>query len=506
MRTGSNHRQPGVVGIGQSSGGRIRAQFEGAGTSYRLGGKGLGTSHINGEAARSLTNLRKRSIHAVRNHAYARTALTQFVDATIGTGIVAKWQNAELQALWDIWCRACDADGLDNFAALQSLIGCESFHSGEALVRRRWRSPAAMPGVVPLRIQVLSGSQLDEHDNDPLQNIVCGIQHNNQGERTFYRFNITPNGGGFTQKIRVPAADVAHLFERMEAGQVRGIPILSAILVRLYELDEMQDSTLLRAKVAALFGGFVKRSKTQPGMPQESNSAPEQGNLGAPVGDSDDGTVIEKIVAGAMHYLDEDEDVIFPDLPDVGNNYAVWLKTELRAVAKAIGLTYEQLTGDLEGVSYSSIRAGLLEFKRRVLVMQWNLFIPRICDKVAMWFLESAVMAGMITLPGFWDNPLAFLPEWTPPTLESVDRLKESMADLLDNRAGFTTRAKVLAGRGDNIDDIDRQLAKEQASELVLDSNPAVVDKTGALQAALQLATALQQEDEPPSPDKDKTT
>ncbi|MNL67709.1 hypothetical protein D3C87_1923250 [compost metagenome] len=80
------------------------------------------------------------------------------------------------------------------------------------------------------------------------------------------------------------------------------------------------------------------------------------------------------------------------------------------------------------------------------------------------------------------------------------------MADLLDNRAGFTTRAKVLAGRGDNIDDIDRQLAKEQDSELVLDSNPAKVDKTGAMQATLQLASALLQDDEPPSPDKDKTT
>ena len=504
MQIRSMARPAGAVGIGLSSGARIRAQFEGGGTGYRMGDKGLGTSHINGEMARSLTTLRKRSIHAVRNHAYARTALNQFVDAVVGTGIVAKWPSQALQTLWEIWCKQCDADGLDNFAALQALAARELFHSGESLVRRRWRDPRSSQGVVPLRLQVVPCSQLDENDNDPLTNTVCGISHNNQGERTHYRIEVTANGGGFSQKVRVPASDMAHLFERMEAGQVRGIPLLSAVLVRLYELDEMQDSTLLRAKVAAMFGGFVTRS-TSAGMPQESNSAPggDQGDLGRPAGEDQDGTVIEKIVAGAMHYLDDDETVSFPDLPDVGANYATWLKTELRAVAKAIGLTYEMLTGDLENVSYSSIRAGLLEFKRRILSAQWNLMIPRLCERVAGWFLDTAVLAGHIDLPDYWDKPAAYLPVWTPPSLEFVDRLKEATADALDVRNGFASRAQVVAGRGYNLDDLDRQLAKEQESDLVLDSNPAKVNGTGALQA---LAQNLLAEDEPPTTPNKETT
>lgn len=75
-----------------------------------------------------------------------------------------------------------------------------------------------------------------------------------------------------------------HLFERWEAGQVRGVPELTAVLVRLYELDEMQDSILLRAKTAALFGGFIYRESGSGGdLPQESNSVDgDMGRLSAP--------------------------------------------------------------------------------------------------------------------------------------------------------------------------------------------------------------------------------
>jgi len=487
------HPKGGRVVQGLSHGARIKAQFEGAGHSHRMGQKGMGTAHINGELGRSLSALRRRSINAVRNHAYAKTACNTHTDNLIGTGITAKWNNPELQKLWDAWCKACDADGLDNLAGLQTLIAREHFNAGESLIRRRWRAKADSPGIVPLRLQVIPTSQLDENHNDDINNIVCGIQHNRSGERTFFHLNPTASASSPLYKIRVPAADMIHLFERWEAGQVRGVPELTAVLVRLYELDEMQDSILLRAKTAALFGGFIYRDNGAGGdLPQESNSV--DGDMGEAVGTSDDGTVIEKIVAGGLHYLDENERILFPDMPDVGANYVQWLKTELRAVAKAVGLTYEQLTGDLEGVSYSSIRAGLLEFKRRILRLQWNLYIPRLCERVSTWFVETAVLSGMVSLPDYWENPHAYAPEWIPPKFEAVDRLKETMADVMEIRAGLETRSDKLAERGNNIERTDAQLQREQASELVLDSNPAKTDGAGALQKMIELAAALDEE------------
>jgi capsid protein len=41
-------------------------------------------------------------------------------------------------------------------------------------------------------------------------------------------------------------------------------------------------------------------------------------------------------------------------------------------LAAGVGLTYELLTGDLSQVNYSSIRAGLIEFRRRMEALQWQ--------------------------------------------------------------------------------------------------------------------------------------
>ena len=53
-----------------------------------------------------------------------------------------------------------------------------------------------------------------------------------------------------------------------------------------------------------------------------------------------------------------------PETPSVGD-YKDCLRAELQAIAGSLDLSYEQLTGDLTGVNYSSIRAGLLELRRR---------------------------------------------------------------------------------------------------------------------------------------------
>ena len=57
--------------------------------------------------------------------------------------------------------------------------------------------------------------------------------------------------------LRVPAADCLHLFKPLAAGQLRGITWLAPVLLRLHELDQFEDAALVKAKVAALFTGFI---------------------------------------------------------------------------------------------------------------------------------------------------------------------------------------------------------------------------------------------------------
>ena len=60
-------------------------------------------------------------------------------------------------------------------------------------------------------------------------------------------------------------------------------------------------------------------------------------------------------------------------------------------------MPYELLTGDLSQVNYSSIRAGLVEFRRtdRRRAMA-DLFIPMFCQPVWDWFTAQAWAAGRL--------------------------------------------------------------------------------------------------------------
>jgi lambda family phage portal protein len=481
---------------------RLKAFYEGASTGPRMGNKGLRSSGPNSDAESSLTKLRSRSRHAVTNHPLGVTANNAYVDNLVGNGIVANWENKELQRLWNIWQTECDADGNLNFPGMEALVARAEFSDGEVLIRRRWRRPS--DGLsVPLQIEIIESDHLPTSLNDIAKGIRLGIQKNFIGQRTHYHLykyhpSDLPNGSGLNDIHPVPASDIIHYFQVLRPKQDRGIPHLSTILLRLYEIDEMQDATLVKQKTAQLFAWIIKK--------RQQEWSEEGSGDGETVGDGNDsnvdydeivnGEAIKKIKPASINYLDDDEDIEFSSPDGIGPNYVEWIKTELRTVAKAIGLTYEMLTGDLTGVNYSSIRAGLVEFRRRMERLQYHLMIFKFCHPVAKWFLEAAWMNRLVDLPEYSTNPHQYLPKWQTPRWDWVDPLKDVMADILEVRAGFDSRANKNAERGHNSEDITAQLIIEQgvksAEELVLDTNPGKVNKAGTDQGGMQVLAAEQ--------------
>jgi lambda family phage portal protein len=154
-------------------------------------------------------------------------------------------------------------------------------------------------------------------------------------------------------------------------------------------------------------------------------------------------------------------------------------RASLHTISAGFRVPYELLTGDLSQVNYSSIRAGLVEFRRQIDAVQWQLFIPMFCAPVWRWFTEAAWAAGQIPSP---DVPV----EWSPPKFEAVDPQKDAMANLLSIRSGTMTLAEVIARQGRNPDAVLAEIAatnaKLDALGLVLDSDPRRVTKTGSAQ------------------------
>ena len=64
-------------------------------------------------------------------------------------------------------------------------------------------------------------------------------------------------GAAAGEVVRVPAAEVIHVIDPVEGGQLRGVSKLAPAIVKLFLLDQYDDAELDRKKVAAMYAMFV---------------------------------------------------------------------------------------------------------------------------------------------------------------------------------------------------------------------------------------------------------
>lgn len=436
-------------------------------------------------------DLRIKSRDLVRRNAWAAAGIEAYVANAVGTGIKPQSMAADesfraaAQQLWRAWTEEADASDQTDFYGLQGLACRAMLEGGECLIRLRPRRPEDRLSV-PLQIQLLEAEHLPLTLNTELPSgnqIRSGIEFNALGRRVAYHLyrshpedgRLAPmSGQGGLNTVRIPASEILHLYRVLRPGQIRGEPWLARALVKLNELDQYDDAELVRKKTAAMFAGFITRN------------APEDNLLGEGVSDAN-GVALAGLEPGTLQILEPGEDVKFSDPADVGGSYGEFLRTQFRAVASAIGVTYEQLTGDLSGVNYSSIRAGLLEFRRRVETVQHGVLVHQMCRPVWGAWMDQAVLAGALEAPGYprrWREYTAC--KWVPQGWQWVDPEKEFKALLLAIRSGLMSRSEAISSFGYDAEDVDREIAADNARAdglgLVFDSDPRKVAKTGVAQ------------------------
>ncbi|MBL0422589.1 phage portal protein [Ramlibacter sp. AW1] len=438
------------------------------------------------------TELRSKSRDLVRRNAWAQAGIEAFVANAVGTGIKPQSLSSderfktEVQALWRDWTEEADAAGQTDFYGLQALACRAMLEGGECLIRLRPRRPEDGL-VVPLQLQVLEPEHLPMHLNTDLESgnaVRSGIEFDALGRRVAYHLyrshpddgRLAPmSGQGGLETVRVDAREIIHLYRVLRPGQIRGEPWLSRALVKLNELDQYDDAELVRKKTAAMFAGFVTRQN------------PEDNLMGEGAADAT-GAALAGLEPGTMQILEPGEDIKFSDPADVGGSYAEFLRTQFRAVAAALGITYEQLTGDLTGVNYSSIRAGLLEFRRRCEVIQHSVLVHQLCRPVWAAWMKQAVLAGAIEAPGFARGSAArrrqyLQVKWIPQGWQWVDPQKEFKAMLTAIRAGVMSRSEAISANGYDAEDVDREIAADNARAdalgLIFDSDPRRTSRSG---------------------------
>lgn len=468
-------------------------EYEGGGWGRRLSTWGTSTSGSNTTIVNNLTKLRSRSRELIRNNPLIDGGTGSYIANLIGSGITPRWQledkelKKDIQQLWADWTLQADLYGVVDFYGLQSLIARGLIDAGEMLSRFIYLDKSPLYAV-PLQLQLLEADHLDHQYNTILNGnqVRMGIEINGLGQRVAYHlFKEHPGELYLTQsfnidRIPVPAKEITHVFRPLRAGQMRGRPWLSSIIAKMHELDQYEDAELVRKKTAAMFGGFITEGAGVTNAEAFFGKKKDR--------DYDDRDVIA-LEPGTFPILPQGLDVKFSQPTDVGSTYEVWIKQQLREIAVGMGVTYEQLTNDLSGVNYSSIRAGLLEFRRRCQQVQYEIIIFQFCRRVAEEFMDMAVLSGAIKIPDYFQNRRNYLRiKWRPDGWDWVDPEKDQRSAKMAIRSGFKSRAQVVAERpgGRDVEDVDNEISEDNdradSLGLVFDTDPRETDNDGSLQ------------------------
>jgi lambda family phage portal protein len=452
--------------------------YDGAAKGRRTDGWRAGNTSADTEIAGSGSLLRDRMRDLVRNNPHSAKAVTVLVNNLIGSGIRPRAAtksaslNQRANELFERWSTRSDANGLTDFYGLQTLAAREMIEGGDVFIRNRPRRRSdSLP--VPFQLQLLEADHLDTFKlgtGTGGGRIIRGIEYDGIGRRVAYW--LFPDHPGdlqlptprtFTSQ-RVGADFVTHMFERLRVQQ-SGVPWGAPVMRALRDLDDWTNSELTRKKTEACLVGVVIG-----GDDADQGIAPS-------VIDSD-GKPVEQFEPGLIAYARGGKDIKF-NQPASTAGVSEWLKAQLRIVAAGFRMPYELMTGDLSEVNYTSHRAGLVEFRRMITAMQWQIVIPMMCQPTWDWFTDYAYQNGLLPDPVI---PV----EWDPPGFDAVDPLKDAQADLVAIRSGTKTLLQAIAAKGydpkRHIEEIAQSNALLDANGIVLDSDPRTITKAGTLQ------------------------
>jgi len=422
----------------------------------------------NAEIGPAMSRMRNRCRDMIRNNEYAAKALDSLVADTVGIGVVAK---APAQPIWDDWLDYADADGQLDFHGVIELLHRTRREVGEALLRFHHRDPASgLP--VPLQVQVLEPDHLDESKTGPMNNgnyAITGIEFDPLGNRVAYwLFPVHPGEVANYRRYslvsqRVSAEQVLHYYRKRRPSQVRGVAELSVSLMRLRDMADYEQAELVRKKIEACFAVFVRTDD------ESQRTGPTELVRGA----DGKGRANEKVSPGMIKYIGNAEEVTFGS-PNSSGGYGEYTSSQLHAIAAGARTTYEKMTGDLSQVNYSSLRAGMIDYRGMVRQEQWLALVPMALNRVSKVFQATAVLAGKQRVA-----PARYV--WTMPRWESQDPLKDIAAAKEEMRGGVTSLSEVIRARGDDPEKVFEELQRERADlkarGIISDADAAVSSK-----------------------------
>lgn len=424
----------------------------------------------------ALRLMRQRSRDLFRNDGYARKygslcstnivgpqGIALQVTATDSQGNPNTLLSSRVESKWDAWGKKKNASvsTRHSWLEIQRLVVTTLVRDGEVLIHKRNTG-----NEFGFALKVLSADWLDETYSRLLSNgnrVIMGVEVDPDDRPVAYWLRQPVYDLWFSQiqkpyYERIDAQDMLHVFLQEDPRQTRGYPWLFSAMFRLKQLGAYEEAELIASRISASKMGFYKKSNELGGN------------------ESEEIRLTETVEPGIFQELPPGMEVQTFDTQHPNTQYGFFVKSCLRGIAAGLGVSYNGLAEDLEGVNYSSLRAGLLGERDNWRVLQkW--LIENLHEEIYPVWLENALLSGQLNLSGREFSQIT-QPKWTPRGFAWVDPLKDMAANETALKLGLTSWSKLAQEQGDDFEEIlkqrqhDRELAARYGDDLTTLFNP----------------------------------
>ena len=437
--------------------------YQGGEVGRLLGGL-FGSSTSADTALKSnLARLRDRARDLERNNEYATRALDLMENGIVGERgftLQLKAINADgspdaignqiIEDAWKDWSHTATSCGMLSFRDLCALAVRAQKRDGEffaQIVRsNEFKHSFAINPIEADRIDV------DKNSNLPNGNrIRMGVELNEYGRPVAYWvLNQHPGDYEFSQAAqrqkhtRIPAEQMIHVYKKKRPGQTRGDSAFAPAIFAMKMLDGYRDAEITAARAAAAkFGVLVS-----PG--------------GDGLADSYDGDIPHlDYEAGTIQSLPAGFDLKMIDPTHPTSAFSDFNKAVLRGIASGLGLSYESLSNDLEGTSYSSIRQGAL-LERDQFRAEQQFFIDHFVRKVFCAWLEATMKLGYYNIGYDKYDKFERAMQWRGRGYSWVDPLKEINAAVVGLNNGILSMQDVANQYGRDVEETFAQIQRDK--------------------------------------------
>jgi lambda family phage portal protein len=441
---------------------------------------GTSSNSANADIYRHLSILIARSRDLVTNNPYGRKFVGMCKSNIIGPqgvvlqagvldapGVPDTGANNAIEAAWDAWCArgVCDVTGQHTFRDMCNLMIAACARDGAYLaVKVRGKAAGNSTG---LALQLLDvdriDTQLQRAAGSGINAIRMGVEINAYGRpAALWLKTVHPgdmwaaDGQASAKHQRIPIEDVFHGFIADRPEQLRGVPWMHAAMTQLNNLGGFEEAAIIASRVgASKMGFFTNDDPAGPPLDPTKIADGVDEATGIPYTDADPGT-FGTLPPG---YKFESFD---PDYPSA--MFGPFVKAALRGAASGLDVSYNSLGNDLEGVNFSSIRAGVLE-ERELWMDKQKWFIDAFVEPLYQEWLLQAVGMGQILLANGSPLPVAKLDKfrahtWQPRRWSWVDPVKDIESARLEIQTGVASPQMIAARNGVDVEDVLDQIGQ----------------------------------------------